>query len=164
MKLKIPLYSEPPTPQTPWDTVKNYRFLDNLSQSFSVITSRARSPFSPVGEGNHFANDFAASPNCNVFKFYVVEFDNISPTIIIIDVAANIKVKIYRSINFPVILYRCKTWFLTLRKVHRLRISEKGFLRRILGPKRDDIKGGWRKFYNKLRRFYPSPKIIRMIK
>jgi hypothetical protein len=45
-----------------------------------------------------------------------------------------------------VFLYGCETWFLTLREEHRLRVFENRVLRRIFGPKRDEVTGGWRKF------------------
>jgi hypothetical protein len=48
---------------------------------------------------------------------------------------------------------------------HRLRVFENRVLRRILGPKRDDVTGEWRKLHNKeLHDLYSSPSIIRMIK
>jgi hypothetical protein len=53
----------------------------------------------------------------------------------------NIKIKIYRTINFPVVLYGCKTWSLTLRKEPRLRMFENRLLRKIFGPKRDEVTG-----------------------
>jgi hypothetical protein len=64
-----------------------------------------------------------------------------------------------------VILYRCEAWFLTLREEHRLRVFENTVLRRIFGPKRDEVTGGWRKLHNEdLHKLYSSPSIIRMIK
>jgi hypothetical protein len=51
------------------------------------------------------------------------------------------------AIILPV-LYGCETWFLTLREEHRLRMFENRVLRRIFGPKRDEVKGGWRKLHN----------------
>jgi hypothetical protein len=64
-----------------------------------------------------------------------------------------------------VLLYGCETWFLTLREEHRLRVFENSVLRRIFGPKRDEVTGGWRKLHNeKLHNLQPSPSIIRMIK
>jgi hypothetical protein len=45
----------------------------------------------------------------------------------------------------PVVLYGCETWSVTLRDEHRLRVFEKRALRRIFGPKRDEVAGGWRK-------------------
>jgi hypothetical protein len=50
--------------------------------------------------------------------------------------------EIYKTIILPVILYRCKTWSLTLREEHRLRVSENMVLRRIFGPKREEMAGG----------------------
>jgi hypothetical protein len=63
-----------------------------------------------------------------------------------------------------VILYGCETWSLTLRKEHRLRVFENKLLRRVFGPKRDEVTGGWRKLHNEeLRDLYCSPSIIRII-
>jgi hypothetical protein len=52
-----------------------------------------------------------------------------------------------------------------IREEHKLRVFENRVLRRILGPKRDGVTGGWRKLYNKkLHNLYSSPSIIRIIK
>jgi hypothetical protein len=65
----------------------------------------------------------------------------------------------------PVVLYGCETWSLTLREEHRLRVFENRLLRRIFGPKRDEMTGEWRKVHNEdLRDLYSSPSIIRIIK
>jgi hypothetical protein len=62
-------------------------------------------------------------------------------------------------------MYRCETWSLTLSEEHRLRVFENRVLRRIFGPKRDEVTGGWRKLHNEeLHKLYTSPRIIRMIK
>jgi hypothetical protein len=53
----------------------------------------------------------------------------------------NIKIKIYRNIILPVVLYGCETWSLRLREEHRLRVFENRVLRRIFGPKRDEVTG-----------------------
>ena len=72
----------------------------------------------------------------------------------------NLKIKIYRTIILPVILYGCETWSLTLREERRLRV-----LRRIFGPKRDEVTGEWRKLHNEeLNNLYSSPDIVRVIK
>jgi hypothetical protein len=77
----------------------------------------------------------------------------------------NVKIKIYKTIILPVVLYGCETWPLTLREEHRLRVFENRVLRRIFGPKRDEVTGGWRKVHNEeLRGLYSSPSIIRVIK
>jgi hypothetical protein len=48
----------------------------------------------------------------------------------------------------PVVLYGCETWSLTVREEHKLRVFENRVLRRIFGPKRDGVTGGWRKMHN----------------
>jgi hypothetical protein len=63
------------------------------------------------------------------------------------------------------VLYGCETWCLTLREVHRLRVSENRVLRRIFEPKRDEVTGVWRKLHNEeLRNFCSTPSIIKMNK
>jgi hypothetical protein len=54
----------------------------------------------------------------------------------------------------PAILYGCETWSLTLRVERRLRVFENGVLRRIFGPKRDEVTGEWRKLHEKLNDLY----------
>jgi hypothetical protein len=61
----------------------------------------------------------------------------------------NIKIRIYKNIILPVVLYGCETWSLTLRDKHRLRVFENRVLRRIFGPKRDEVTGSWRKLHIK---------------
>jgi hypothetical protein len=62
-------------------------------------------------------------------------------------------------------LYGSKTWSVALREEHRLRAFENRVLGRIFGPKRDEVRGGWRKLhFEELRNLYSSPNIIRMIK
>ena len=53
----------------------------------------------------------------------------------------NLKIKIYRTIILPIVLYGCESWSLTLREERRLRVFENGVLRRIFGPKRDKVTG-----------------------
>jgi hypothetical protein len=55
--------------------------------------------------------------------------------------------KKYKIVILPVVLYGCETWSLILREEHRLRVFENRVLRRIFGPKRDEVPGGWRKQY-----------------
>jgi hypothetical protein len=63
------------------------------------------------------------------------------------------------------VLYECETWPLTLREEPKLRVFENRMLRRIVGPKRDGVTGGWRKLHNEeLHDLYYSPNIIRIIK
>jgi hypothetical protein len=77
----------------------------------------------------------------------------------------NIKVKIYKTVILPVVLYGCETWSLMLREEHRLRVFENMVLRRIFGPKRDEVTGEWGKLHSEeLNILYSSPNIIRQIK
>jgi hypothetical protein len=55
----------------------------------------------------------------------------------------NVKVKIYKTIILPVILYGFETLSVTVREEHRLRAFENRVLRKIFGPKRDDVTGQW---------------------
>jgi hypothetical protein len=58
-------------------------------------------------------------------------------------------------------VYGCETWPLTLREEHRQRVFENRVLRRIFGPKRDEVIGGWRKLHNdELHNLYCSSSII----
>jgi hypothetical protein len=67
--------------------------------------------------------------------------------------------------QFGKIYYGCETWPLTLREEHRLRVFENRVLRRISGPKRDEMTGGWRNLHNEeLQNLYSSLNITRMIK
>jgi hypothetical protein len=77
----------------------------------------------------------------------------------------NVKVKIYKTIILPVVLYGCETWSLTLREEHILRVFENRILRRIFGPKWDGITGEMRKLHNEEHHnLYSSSNIIRQIK
>jgi hypothetical protein len=65
----------------------------------------------------------------------------------------------------PVVLYGCEALFVTVRGEHRLKVFENRVLRRIFGPKSDEVMGGWRKLHNEeLRDLYSSSSIIRITK
>jgi hypothetical protein len=55
------------------------------------------------------------------------------------------KIKIHRTVILPVVVYGCENWSLTLREEHRLRMLENRLLRRIFGPKSDEVTGEWRR-------------------
>jgi len=77
----------------------------------------------------------------------------------------NLKIKIHRIIILPVVLYGCETWSLTLREERGLRVFENRVLRRIFGPKRDEVTGEWRNLHNEeLNNLYSSPNIVWVIK
>jgi hypothetical protein len=60
----------------------------------------------------------------------------------------NIEIKIFKTIILPVGLYWCETWSLTLREEHRISVFKNMVQKRIYGPKRDEVTGGWRKLHN----------------
>jgi hypothetical protein len=65
---------------------------------------------------------------------------------------------ICKTVILSVVLYGCETWFLTLKEEHKLRVFENRVLRRIFGPKRDEVTGGWIKLHNDvLHKWYSSP-------
>jgi hypothetical protein len=80
-------------------------------------------------------------------------------------VSKNVKIRKYRIIILPVVLYGCETWSLILREECRLRIFEERMLRRIFGPKMDEVTGDWRRLHNKeLYALNPSPNIFRVLR
>jgi len=60
----------------------------------------------------------------------------------------NLKIKIYRTTVLPAVLYGCETWSLTLREERKLSVFENMVLRRIFGPRRDEVTGEWRRLHN----------------
>ena len=76
----------------------------------------------------------------------------------------NLKIKVYRTTILPVV-YGCETWSLTLREERRLWVFENRVLKRLFGPKWDDVTREWRKLHNEeINDLYSSPNIIRVIK
>jgi hypothetical protein len=73
----------------------------------------------------------------------------------------NVKIRIYKAIIFPVVLCGCEIWSLTLREEQRLREFENRVLRRIFGPKTDEVTAGGENCIT--RNWYSPPCIIRMI-
>jgi hypothetical protein len=79
-------------------------------------------------------------------------------------ISKNLKIKIYKTVILPVVLYGCETWYLTLKEENRLRVYENRVLRKIRGPKREED-GSWRKLRNdELHGLYTSPNIVRVFK
>ena len=76
-----------------------------------------------------------------------------------------LKIKIYRTITLPVVLYGCEAWSLTLREEKNLKVFENMVLRRIFGPRRDEVTGEWRRLHeDELSDLYSSPNIVRVRK
>jgi hypothetical protein len=79
--------------------------------------------------------------------------------------SANIKIKIYKTVILPIVLYWCETLSVTLREAHRFGVSENRVLRRIFGPNREKVVRGWRRLHNEeLHNLYASPNINGAIK
>jgi hypothetical protein len=77
----------------------------------------------------------------------------------------NLKIKTYGTIILPVIVYGCESWSLTLREGRRLRVFENAALKRIFGPKREEVRREWRKPHSEeLNDLYSSPNIVPVIK
>jgi hypothetical protein len=66
-------------------------------------------------------------------KLYATEFGSVS---------------LYKTIILRVVLYGCETKSLTVKEEHRLKVFENRMLRRLFGPKREEVTEGWRKLYN----------------
>ena len=63
------------------------------------------------------------------------------------------------------VLYGCETWSLTFREERRLKVFENRVLRRLFGPKRNEVTGEWRKLHNEeLNDLYPLPNIVQVVK
>jgi hypothetical protein len=76
-------------------------------------------------------------------------------------VSRKLKIRLYKTIILPVVLYGCETWSVTLREEHRLRVFENRALGMTLGPKWDEVMGEWRKLHNvELLDLYSLPSII----
>jgi hypothetical protein len=79
--------------------------------------------------------------------------------------SGNLKVKIYKTIILPFVLYGCDTWSLTLREEHTLRVFDNRVLKKIFGPKCDEVTGEWIKLHSgELHNVYSSSDVIRQIK
>jgi hypothetical protein len=76
----------------------------------------------------------------------------------------NLKIKVYKNNNFTYVLDACETWSLTLWEEHRLRVLNNRVLRRIFGPKREEVAGDWIRLRNvELHNLYASPNINKLI-
>jgi hypothetical protein len=77
----------------------------------------------------------------------------------------NIKIKLCKTVIWPIVLYGGESWSLALREERRLKVFENVVLGRIFGPKRGEIRGCWRKMYNEeFHKFSSPPYIVTIIK
>jgi len=70
----------------------------------------------------------------------------------------------YIKLNVTFVLYECETWSVTQREEHRLRVCKNRELRRIFGPRREEVAGDWGRLHKELHNFYSSPYVIKVIK
>jgi hypothetical protein len=76
----------------------------------------------------------------------------------------NLKLKIYRTIILPVVLYGCEAWSLTLREERRLKVCENRVLRRVFGPTRDEVTCEWITLHTEeLNDLYSVPNIVLVV-
>jgi len=75
-----------------------------------------------------------------------------------------LQINIYRTIILPTVLYECETWSLTLREERRLRVFENRVLRRVFGPKRDEVTGNGENYIMKSLSLSSLPNIVRVVK
>jgi hypothetical protein len=77
----------------------------------------------------------------------------------------DLKIKIYRTIIKPVVLYGCEIWSLKLREGRRFRVIENRVLRRVFGSKTDEVTEKWRKLHSEeLMDLNSLPNIVRVVK
>jgi len=77
----------------------------------------------------------------------------------------NTKFKKYITVNLPVVLYGCETWFLILREGHLLKVCANSVMRKICGPMRNEVTGEWRRLRTEERNdMYSSPDTVRVFK
>ena len=97
----------------------------------------------PIRGRLHLANEMKSRINIGNACYY--SLDKIVSSRLL---SKKLKVKIYKTIILPFVLYSCETWSFTLREEHRLRAFENKVLRKIFGAKKDEITGEWRKLHN----------------
>jgi hypothetical protein len=104
-----------------------------MTKSIFSLVIRNSEPEGTVKRNNKAVNDASVSD-------FLSCIDRLLPK--------NLKIKIYRTIILPVVLYGCEAWSLTLREERRLKVFQNRVLRRVFWPKRDEVTGEWRKLHN----------------
>jgi len=89
---------------------------------------------------NIFGFDSRCACNQNILKLHTFVGSRL--------LSRNLKIKIYRTIILPVVLYGRETWSLTLREERKLKVFENKVLRRIFVPRRDEVTGEWKRLHN----------------
>jgi hypothetical protein len=135
-----------------WDTKLANRYFKNVSQ-FKYLKTK-------VTNQNSVQEDIKRRMNSGNSCYHSDKNLMSSPLL-----SKNIKIRINKTMIFPVVLYGCKTRSLVLREEHRLRMFENRVLRRIFEPKNGGVTAVWRKLHNEEHHYlYSLPSIIRIIK
>ena len=83
---------------------------------------------------------------CNKIRGLFIHFNKFVDLLSSSLLSKKLKTKMYRTIILSVVLYGCETWSLTLREERRLRVFENRMLRRVFGPKRNEVTGEWKNY------------------
>jgi hypothetical protein len=128
---------------SPIERVEEFKYLGTMLKDQSSVQEEIRSRFKLGNVCYHSVQNLLSSRS----------------------LSKNLKNKIYKTIILPVVLYGCETWSLTLREERRLRVFENRVLKRVFGPKRDEVTREWRKLHNEaLNYLYSLPNIVRVVK
>jgi hypothetical protein len=119
--------------------------MDTKARGKILCLYRGSNPSRPVCQTLHWP------PLCTISKAYflglvlkcpfITPFHQLTCVSLHLNLLSSSLQKIYKTIILPVVLYGCETWSLTLREEHRLKMLENRVLRRIFGPKRDEVTG-----------------------
>ena len=134
--------------------------LASTSVTDRTITVPPGSVWRVTGQPDFYINKFVGLHICYFPALFAPEYCH--SVLILLNLCLLL---IYRTIISPVVLYGCETWSLALRGESKLRVFENMVLRRIFGPRRDEVTGEWRRLHNEeINDLYSSPNIVRVIK
>ncbi|KAJ4447933.1 hypothetical protein ANN_09942 [Periplaneta americana] len=138
----------------------NFRGISLLLTSYKILSNILLRRLTPTIYSKRPREEIKRRINMGNACYYSVE-KLLSSSLL----SKNLKVRIYKTVILPVVLYGCETWTITLREEHRLKVFENKVLRKIFGAKRNEVTGEWRKLHNaELHALYSSPDISRKIK
>ena len=151
-------------------TGTDFFFLTIIDKHLLAHASLQHTPLTRAGGRVEVVASLSRSHSCCAVRLVYTQISpsHISTTLYFIfqfAIQKKRKIKIYRSLILPVVLYGFETWSVTLSEEYRLRVFKNRMLRRILGPKRNKVTGEQRRLHNQqLYGLYCSPNIIQVIK